>query len=122
MSGKKQLTARCIDPCWVGVQIGDMPKSFFGFVWLLAAFPLGAAGRLYFELNQGQFDPQVQFALRGRNYRVFLTGGETVLRLGDDPVRMRLIGSTPYRLGPLEPLAGKVNYFLGTDPGKWTTG
>ena len=33
---------------------------------------------LSFEMNRGQFDPQVQFASRGAGYKAFLTQTETV--------------------------------------------
>jgi len=36
---------------------------------------------LSFEMNRGQFDPQVQFASRGAGYKAFLTQSETVFVL-----------------------------------------
>src|SRR5258708_33783983 len=36
---------------------------------------------LSFEMNRGQFDPQVQFASRGAGYKAFLTQSDTVFVL-----------------------------------------
>jgi hypothetical protein len=104
---------------------------------------------LSFEANMGQTDSQVKFLARGRGYTLFLTPTEAVFQLRNaecgmrnergnklsfrnpqsairNPqsvaLRMRLVGAThqPQMVG-LEELPGKVNYFIGKDPGKWHT-
>ena len=102
---------------------------------------------LSFEANQGQSDPQVKFLARGNGYSLFLTDSAAVLTLtkGNRPseklgpglaagknskpetqaaktdvVRMELSGANPgLRVSGADQLAGKANYFIGTDPTKW---
>ena len=99
---------------------------------------------LSFEANQGQTDRRVKFLSRGQGYSLFLTGREAVLALhknglqpiherGGKPtlppnggktdiVRMGLAGASQgLRVAGDEPLPGKSNYFLGSDPAKWHT-
>jgi hypothetical protein len=100
---------------------------------------------LYFEANQGQTDPQVQYLARGPGYTVFLTATEAVLmanpvgqaadlptadeagqRSAPQPkaavVRMQLIDSNPAaQARGADLLPGIVNYFLGNDASKWRT-
>jgi hypothetical protein len=103
-----------------------------------------------FEVNQGQTARVVQYLARGAGYTLFLAPGEMVLsphvspppaanRHGTafrsetmppawagagkpDVVRMQLIGSNEQAqvLG-LDPLPGKSNYFIGSDPAMWHT-
>lgn len=88
---------------------------------------------LAFEVNQGQFDPQVRFLTRGQGYGLFLSHQDAVLLLTpadagtgkgrSASVRMTFPGS---RLAPnlvaTDHLPGKANYFIGNDPSKWRTG
>ena len=102
---------------------------------------------LYFEPNQGQADPQVQFISRGSGYNLFLTSQEAVLVLNQPShdsldklkpyrpskliskqsrpkpptvMRMRLVGANPHpTLEGFEKLPGISNYFIGNDPSKW---
>ncbi|MCW3095816.1 MAG: hypothetical protein JWL77_1434 [Chthonomonadaceae bacterium] len=99
---------------------------------------------LSFERNQGQADPRVQFIARGRESALFLTPTEAVFALvdkkptpasgrepnGGDPrkptppsrtaLRMQLVGADPGAKATAEqPLAGRVNYFIGRDPRQW---
>jgi Carboxypeptidase regulatory-like domain/Beta-propeller repeat len=87
----------------------------------LDALPLG------FEVNQGQTDGRVKFHARGAGYELFLTQREIVLtlqpRLGStDRLRLRLAGSSRgAKPEGVDPLPGKANYFIGSDPAKWRT-
>ena len=102
---------------------------------------------LSFQTNQGQSDPQVRFTSRGNGYSLFLTDSAAVLSLSKpeaqpksigpkrgvakgltadtrtvltDVVRMELVGAAPgLRVAGTDELAGKVNYFIGSDPAKW---
>jgi hypothetical protein len=80
-----------------------------------------------FEANLGQSNSSVQFISRGNGYRLFLTADEAVLVLSkakapSTAIRMRLEGANerPIVSGEDE-LPGKVNYLIGSDPGKWRT-
>jgi hypothetical protein len=77
---------------------------------------------LFFEANQGQTDPQVRFLARSGDYTLHLTPTEAVLALqGPAAIRMKLAGdanAAPEVAGE-DPLAGKVNYLRGSDPGRW---
>ncbi|HUO03647.1 MAG TPA: SBBP repeat-containing protein [Candidatus Binataceae bacterium] len=99
---------------------------------------------LSFERNDGQTDRQVKFLSRGNGYTLFLTANEAVLTLRkpepklsasnpaikndrkidsspkSEVIRMRLIGANPKaKVEGLDPLPGKSNYFIGSDPKKW---
>jgi photosystem II stability/assembly factor-like uncharacterized protein len=99
---------------------------------------------LSFEANAGQFDSRVRFASRGQGYDLFLTSEEAVLALagrtfeapegkkspgepamaktGGAVLRMKLVGANrDPKIEGLEELAGKINYFIGSDPAKWQT-
>jgi len=78
---------------------------------------------LAFEENVGQVDTQTRFVARTASFSLFFTESETVLATSHDAVRMKFIGSSPdTRLVPVEPLPGKTNYLIGTDPSQWKTG
>ena len=111
-----------------------------------------AALPLEFEQNQGQTDSQVQYLARGDGYTLFLTGNEAVFSLHsgssasqsatrgavDLPVRnaarrsetvsttiirMQLKGAQlPAAISASDPLPGKSNYFIGSNPSNWRTG
>jgi hypothetical protein len=89
---------------------------------------------LGFEPNVGQTDPQADYLSRGSGYTLFLDAGDAVLRLQHgygadasagqtgDSVRMKLIGANPdAEAQELNELAGKSNYFIGSDPAQWHT-
>ena len=88
----------------------------------------GVPASRYFEANQGQTDPSVQFLSRGGKYVWFFgNDGATVsLESGagqSAAVRMELVGANPRTVAVgLEPLPGRSNYFVGNDPEKWRSG
>src|SRR5271156_6873468 len=102
---------------------------------------------LFFEANEGQTDPSVQFLTRSGGYTMFLTPTETVLVEGkigsvnrdkfgkglaavradaknakQSVLRMELLGanSAPEFQG-LQELPGKGNYLIGKDQAAWHT-
>jgi hypothetical protein len=91
---------------------------------------LSAQIPLYFIPNQGQMDPRVKFYSRRGDYSFWFTPQGVILNLHPEKtgasqgsvVQLTPLGLQPQaQLTPLEPLAGKVNYFIGNDPGKWRT-
>jgi uncharacterized protein (TIGR03437 family) len=94
---------------------------------------------LGFEPNRGQAESKFNFLSRGRGIKLFLSSTEALLQLqsvrtgaiapshaDDIPrsalVRMKLSGASPRaEASDLEPLPGKVNYFIGSDPAHWIT-
>ncbi len=100
---------------------------------------------MYFEPNDGQFDPKVRYVARGAGTTLALTGTDVLMLLSRsqrphaDPrgpeaplktpeprdmertmVRMRLVGARqPAGWTALEKLPGISNYFIGNDPSKW---
>jgi uncharacterized repeat protein (TIGR01451 family) len=116
-----------------------------------SAFPdVALANRAYgniplsFAVNEGQAPSDVTFMARGNGYGVFLTQAGAVLSLAHSrevsttdavqavqrasakhartAVAMKLLAARPdaYIRGKDE-LPGKLNYFIGNDPGKWRT-
>jgi len=90
-----------------------------------------AALPLAFEPNQGQTDAQVKYLARGSGYTLFLTANDAVFSLrsrhakkeSNAVVRMHLAGgNSPAKIEGGDSLPGVANYFLGNDPGKWSTG
>ncbi len=95
----------------------------------VAALSFGASGKLplAFEPNQGQGDRESKFFARGTGYTVALRpDGAAIHSKGISGKRemtvMRLIGASTTAM-PLakDPLPGKVNYFIGSDPKNWHT-
>jgi len=105
---------------------------------------------LSFESNQGQTDAKVRFLTRTGDNTLFLTPSEAVFSMPMPPVRqlngktaerkdlpnrrttakvesvalrMQMVGANS-RATTLtqQPLAGRINYFVGKDPGKWHAG
>lgn len=101
---------------------------------------------LSFEENRGQTDARVRYLARGPGYTLFLTADETVLSLREpagsaateattpaqsataDPkpepatLRLSLAGANKTPASSAEvPLAGRSNYFRGSNPEEWTT-
>ena len=85
---------------------------------------------LYFEGNSGQSDPSVRFLAHGRGCTLFLTEREAVLSLQssrpaarpEGVLRIRPIDSNPQAaIEGLDPLPGRVNYFIGDQRAEWRT-
>lgn len=104
---------------------------------------------LRFEANRGQADPRIKFLSRDSHSALYLTADEAVLWLSspvsseaagktDAPastpaadtthdfvgaaVRMKLVGANPDpQVIGVNELPGKTNYYLGSDPSRWTT-
>jgi hypothetical protein len=78
-----------------------------------------------FEANQGQTAALVKYLSRGPDYSVYLAATEVLIvssRRPDGVLRMKLMGaSRDAKIEPLEPLSGRSNYFIGSDPAKWRT-
>jgi hypothetical protein len=105
---------------------------------------------LSFEGNQGQTDAKVRFLTHSGNSTLFLTPSEAVFAMTAQPsrqskrqsslrkgqkaprsaekivpvvLRMQLVGSDPNAsVLQQQPLAGRINYFIGKDPSKWHAG
>ncbi|MCW3095462.1 MAG: hypothetical protein JWL77_1080 [Chthonomonadaceae bacterium] len=105
---------------------------------------------LSFESNQGQTNSKVRFLTHSGDSTLFLTPSEAVFSMTTPPVpstgkkttlrkdrkadraaakiarvalRMQMVGANP-KASTLtqQPLAGRINYFLGKDPSKWHSG
>src|SRR5216684_1747633 len=104
---------------------------------------------LSFEANHGQTDPKVSFLSRGPGYKLFLLPHEAVLLLQRERhakptgnldafrgfskpaereagpaeiIRMSLLGAKGNpKIGGIEQMPGKSNYFIGNDPSQWRT-
>lgn len=95
---------------------------------------------LSFEVNEGQIDSEVKFFSRGAGFRLFLGKTEATLELkseklvkgpirrGETPtlhsavLQMKISGTNPTaHVEGIEPLKGKLNYFIGKDPKGWRT-
>jgi hypothetical protein len=104
------------------------PQSSAQWAKLYAALPLS------FEANRGQTDQEVNFLSRGKGLALFLTRGEAVLTLKNQPsaqnhesspapataLRLQLLGANANAVVTgKDELPGKANYFIGNDPSKW---
>ena len=104
-----------------------------------------AGAPVLFEPNHGQFDPEVRFASRTKDYHLFVTGQEAVFVLPSrrgasrlpargergrrdrvssvEVVRMRLRGARePSAVEGMQPTGGVSNYYRGGDPNRWREG
>ncbi len=114
-------------------------KSSSGSVAPAPAIEAFANLPLYFEPNQGQTKGQVKFLSRGAGHTLFLMHSKAVLlvtrfergrieswntgrRMNGTVLGMSFIGAnrSPQISGE-EELPGKVNYFVGSNPGRWRT-
>ncbi len=89
---------------------------------------------LLFEPNAGQSDPDVRFLAHTSGGTLYFTDSEVVLALpaSDDATNktdstivagLNFIGTDPsVQIKSDGLLPGKVNYLVGNDPARWTTG
>jgi len=77
---------------------------------------------LSFEPNRGQGGEQVDFLAHGLNYSLALSRAEAVMAGRGTIARMKPLSANQSTTGELlDPLRGKSNYFIGSDPAKWRT-
>ena len=93
---------------------------------------------LYFIQNDGQVDEKVRFYEKGSGHGTYFTKEGVYLWLGSgviarheapeqSPIHFQLIKLIPLNANKnpeiiaVDPQEGKVNYFVGSDPGKWKT-
>jgi len=80
-----------------------------------------------FEANLGQTDARYPYLASGKRHSILLSATEMVFELPEKKaapglIRARLEGARPEaQARALEPLSGRVNYFIGNDPNKWVT-
>ncbi len=100
-----------------------MNRSFLIAQVLLAAGAFGATPSLplYFEPNQGQAHPQVEFLSRGKGSLSYLTRKEAIFTVGGSPVKMHLAGASASKPEGIDRLPGTSSYFRGQDKTKWHT-
>jgi len=85
---------------------------------------------LSFVPNIGQADPAVRFLARYAGGTFFFTPQEMALVFSREPsahenlaLKIRFVGASPApRIEGLNPLPGKVNYFISDDPARWQQG
>ena len=84
---------------------------------------------LAFELNEGQAQRGVKALVRGKGYGVLITESSFVLSLTpgtkapDDVLRFTAVGGNPdSQVSGLDPLPGRVSYYVGNDSTKWHSG
>jgi streptogramin lyase len=97
------------------------------------------AAPISFEVNRGQTDSSVAYLARGSGSVLFLTGSGATLSLqaispprgkGKTPVvnekailTMTAVGAAAtMRISASDPLPGRVNYYIGSDPRRWLRG
>ena len=100
-----------------------------GAICLFSEIPASAGlGPDYrFEANRGQFDSRVRYLARGSGHGLFLTADGATLalerpRTGTAVLRMHIAGGRSVSPEGEGELAGRSNYFIGSDPAAWRTG
>lgn len=84
------------------------------------ATPGSAGPAINFEANAGQVDAQYPFVARTGSMSIFFrNGGEVALDLGAVVTASVVGGDAAARAEAEGALPGRINYFLGNDPGKW---
>lgn len=78
---------------------------------------------ILFERNVGQTDSRVDFLARGRDYTLFLAGGDAVLAVGAPAARhsvhLTFAGASSPAAEPLDRQAARINYYRGADRSAW---
>ena len=77
---------------------------------------------LQFEPNQGQAPGDVRYLARGSGYALFLTAAGATLSSPSGKVTIRFENARPSPVEGHGALAGRSNYFMGSDPARWRTG
>ena len=90
-------------------------------VFVTGAFGATPSLPLYFEPNQGQAHPNVEFLSRGKGSLSYLTSKEAIFTVGGSPVKMRLAGASASKPEGIDRLPGTSSYFRGQDKTKWHT-
>ena len=68
-------------------------------------------------------DGPARFIARGLGYSLFISDAEAVAVIKKDVVRIAFSGAhRPVSITGEDPLPGRANYFIGSDPSKWRTG
>ncbi len=94
---------------------------------LICTLVLGATAAaadlpLFFEPNQGQSQPGVEFLSRGNGVSSNLNATAAEFPIGKSTVRMQLAGAAAANGEGLDRLPGKSSYFNGADSSRWHTG
>ena len=81
---------------------------------------------LTFEVNRGQANESVKFIARGRGYNLLVKSEEAIIAFqtsGEQHIlRMKLLEPAfNSKVIGVDPLPGKVNYFIGNNPNQWRT-
>lgn len=109
------MTAACASPRPLTAQVVGRPSS-----GQLAE----AYGRLplHFEENRGQADPSTRFIARAGGGRVLVDANALQLAVDGHVVRLSFAGRLAEpELQALDPLPGRVNYYIGSDARRWRT-
>jgi uncharacterized protein (TIGR03437 family) len=92
---------------------------------LCSALPLAAGVPLHFEANRGQAPDGVLYIGRAGDQALYLTASEAVIAMSDPngaaSLRLSLKGAQAAEVSGGGQLAGKANYLIGRDPGRWRT-
>jgi sugar lactone lactonase YvrE len=112
-------------------------RSLPGWFLLLLVSVVPAAGAAFgqlplaFEPNQGQYPPEVRFAVRHGSATTFLMDTEAAVTLvarrgAKQPqvtVKLKFSGAArPSEIEGIDRQPGVSNYYLGSDPNQWITG
>lgn len=78
---------------------------------------------LCFIPNSGQTDSQVLYFVQSSEHSIYFLETEVILFSYDSgsTVRMVLEGADPASVMGIEPLSGKANFYIGSDPSGWKT-
>jgi uncharacterized protein (TIGR03437 family) len=104
-----------------------MSKARHGFLfWFLGGWSVLLAQDslripISFEQNRGQADLRYSYVGHADGYTLLLAGSEAALAFdAGESLRIGFEGANPRaRIEPLDPIPGRSNYLLGSDPGGW---